>query len=123
MSVAIQEIPGLNFIEIELHDKLSKDDFQHFVPQIEEQIRQHGKLRILLHMQDFHGWTAGGLWEEIKFDLKHFTHLERIAFVGDQRWEANLSKFCKPFTSAEIRFFPPAQIDQARAWLQGPLAT
>ena len=118
MTVAIQETLGVKFIEIDLKDKLSKDDFKSFVPEIEEQIRLHGKLRVLVQMHDFHGWTPGGLWEDIKFEMKHLQDFERIAFVGDQRWASVLSSFCKPLTPAEIRYFEPGQMEEARAWLQ-----
>ena len=118
MTVGIQETIGLNVIEIDLRGKVSKDDYQRFVPKVAEAIRQHGKIRVLVHMQDFHGWTPGGLWEDIKFDVKHFNDFERIAFVGDKRWEAAMSAFCKPFTTALIRFFDPAQMESARSWLR-----
>ena len=118
MTVAIQERLGVKFIEVDLTDKLSREDFQSFVPEIEKQVQQHGNLRLLVRMHDFHGWTAGGLWEDLKFETKHFKDFERIAFVGEKRWEATLSSFCKPLTSAEIRYFEADQIEAARAWLQ-----
>ena len=55
---------------------------------------------MLVRLHDFHGWTAGALWEDIKFDLKHFAHIERLALVGDRKWEAGMAVFCKPFTTA-----------------------
>ncbi len=118
MSVGIHEIATAKFVEIDLRGKLSKEDFQNFVPEIEQQIQQHGKLRLLVHMHDFHGWTASGIWEDLKFEMKHFKDFERIAFVGDQRWEATLSSFCKPLTSAEVRYFEESQLEAARAWLE-----
>jgi len=118
MSVAIQEKVGENFVEIDLRDKLSREDFQSFVPEIEREIREHGKLRVLVLMHDFHGWTAGGFWEDLKFETKHFKDFQRIAFVGDQRWEATLSSFCKALTPAEIRYFDASELELARAWLK-----
>src|SRR5438093_7835821 len=118
MTVGIQEMAGTKFVEVELKGKLARDDYKEFVPEMEDLIRDHGQLRLLVHMHDFHGWTPGGLWEDIKFEVKHFKHLERIAFVGDKKWEAGMSKFCKLFTTAEIRFFDEAKLDQARAWLE-----
>ena len=117
MSIAIQESTGANFMAVDLTGKLAKEDYQAFLPVMEKQIREHGKLRLLVHMHDFHGWTPGAVWEDIKFDAKHFTDFERIAFVGDQKWEAAMAQFCRPFTTAKIRFFDEAKVDQARAWL------
>jgi hypothetical protein len=56
-------------------------------------------------MHDFHGWDAGALWEDAKFDLKHFADIERLAFVGEKKWEKGMAQFCRPFTKATIRYF------------------
>jgi hypothetical protein len=69
-------------------------------------------------MIDFHGWNTGALWEDIKFGLKHFMDIERIAMVGDKKWEKGMSAFCKPFTTAKIRYFDPSQVEEARTWLE-----
>ena len=82
-------------------------------------VKQHGKTRVLFEMVDFHGWEAAALWDDIKFDLKHFSHIERLAMVGDTKWEKGMSVFCRPFTTAEIRYFERTALDQARAWLGG----
>ena len=57
-------------------------------------------LRILVELQDFQGWTLGALWEDTKFGTKHFNDIDRLAVVGDRRWEKYLTLFMKPFTSA-----------------------
>lgn len=118
MTIAIQERLGAKFVEIDLRDKLSREDFQNFAPEMEKQFQQNGKLRVLLKMRDFHGWTAGGLWEDLKFEAKHFKDFERIAFLGDKRWEAALSSICKALTPAQIRYFEVDHLEAARAWLQ-----
>ena len=69
-------------------------------------------------MRDFHGWTAGALWEDIKFDVRHFRDIERLALVGEKKWEKGMAVFCKPFTTAKVRYFERAKADEARAWLQ-----
>jgi hypothetical protein len=40
-------------------------DYEHFVPEFERLVRQHGKLRVLFDMTGFHGWDAGALWEDM----------------------------------------------------------
>jgi hypothetical protein len=70
-------------------------------------------------MTGFHGWEGGALWEDIKFDLKHFADIERLAMVGDKKWQHGMATFCKPFTTAAIRYFDHADAAGARAWLGG----
>jgi hypothetical protein len=62
--------------------------------------------------------TVAAFWADIKLDLKHFADIERLAIVGDKKWEKGISVFCRPFTTAKIRCFDRAALEEARAWLQ-----
>jgi hypothetical protein len=106
-------------MEIHLNGTLTKEDYAQFVPKTEELIRTHGKIRMLVMMDDFHGWDGGALWEDIKWDAKHFNDVERIAVVGEAKWQKWMASFCKPFTTAKIRYFDRGQEPEARAWLGG----
>ncbi|REJ91630.1 MAG: STAS/SEC14 domain-containing protein [Planctomycetota bacterium] len=117
MPATINHNPQEKFLELRLTGKLTEQDYNQFGPQIESLIREHGKLRILCEMHDFHGWTFGGLWADVKFDVKHFNDVERLALVGEKRWQEAMAAFCKPFTSAKIRYFERFEIDDARQWL------
>ena len=59
------------------------------------------------------------LWEDIKFDLKHFNHIERLAMLGESKWEKGMAAFCKPFTTAKIRYFDSKDAAAAREWIAG----
>lgn len=105
-------------LHVKVTGKLTKDAYEAFVPAVDQQIQQHGKLRILFEMHDFHGWTAGALWEDMKFDLKHWKDIERLAIVGESKWEQGMAVFCKPFTTAKIQYFDRANLAEAKAWLE-----
>ena len=113
----VETVASEKYLEVHLTGKLTKEFYADFVPEVEKQIAEHGKLRILMIMNDFHGWTAGALWEDLKFDLKHSRDIERLAMVGETKWEKAMASFCKPFTKATIRYFDAGQIEEARAWL------
>ncbi len=117
MPVELHEEAGGKLLQVVLSEKLTKEDYQRVVPEVERLIQQEGKLRVLCRMHDFHGWTIGALWEDIKFDLKHFAHIERLALVGERKWEAGMAAFCKPFTRATIRYFDESQADEAVRWV------
>lgn len=107
-------------LEVSATGKLTREFFDSFVPSVEEMIAEHGKIRILFKMHDFHGWTAGALWEDIKFDVKHWRDIQRLAIVGEKKWQHGMAIFCKPFTMAKIRYFDQSQSDDARAWIEEP---
>jgi SpoIIAA-like len=118
MAIQLMEKNGGKVLEVQVSGKLVHENYQHFVPEFERLVKQNGKLRVLFMMTDFHGWEAGALWDDIKFDLKHFADIERLALVGDKKWEEGMSVFCKPFTTARIRYFDQTAIADARAWLE-----
>lgn len=117
MPVQLNETSGGRILEVQATGKLAAADYQQLVPTFERLKSQHGKLRVLLELHDFHGWTPGGLWEDIKFDAKHFAHIERLAILGERKWHRGMAAFCKPFTTARIRFYTPDQANAARQWL------
>ena len=87
------------------------------MPEFERLVKQQGKLRLLFDMTGFHGWDAGAMWEDIKFGSRHFADIERLAMVGDKKWQQGMATFCKPFTTATIRYFDHADAAGARKWL------
>jgi len=105
-------------LSVKLSGKLTKEDYEKFGPEVENLIKSQGKIRVLMQMHDFHGWTVGALWEDIKFDMKHFKDIERLAMVGERKWEAGMAAFCKPFTTAKIRYFDAGDVEGARQWIE-----
>jgi hypothetical protein len=104
-------------LHVKVTGKLTKEAYEAFTPVVDGQIHEHGKIRILFEMHDFHGWTAGAIWEDLKFDFKHWKDIERLAIVGESKWEAGMAVFCKPFTAAKIQYFDHAKLYEAMAWI------
>jgi len=121
MSVQVEKEQAGKVIEIHVEGKLSKEDYDQFVPQVEGLIQQHGKLRLLVDLHDFHGWEASALWEDIKFDVKHFRDFDKLAIVGEKRWERGMAAFCKPFTTATVRYFNRDEAQRAHEWIHEPV--
>jgi hypothetical protein len=120
MAIKLIETNDGKVLEVQVAGRLAHEDYLHFVPEFDRLVKQHGKIRVLFEMSQFHGWEAKALWDDIKFDLGHFKDIERLAMVGEQKWQKGMAAFCKPFTTATIRYFDHNQADAARAWLGGP---
>ena len=99
--------------------KLTKEDYASFVPVVERLVKRHGKIRLPVAMHDFHGWTAAALWPDTKFAAHHFSDIERLAVVGETKWQHGMAVFCKPFTAATISYFDQAAMRGAREWVAG----
>ncbi len=111
-----QKVQG-KVLEVRVTGTLETADYEAFVPEIERLIGEHGKIRVLLYLHGFHGWTAGALWQDLKFDVKHFNHIERLAIVGESKWQQGMAMFCKPFTTAQIKYFDHDRLPDARQWI------
>jgi hypothetical protein len=77
---------------------------------------------MLVQMHDFHGWSPGAWWQDLKFDLKHFSGLDRLALVGDCKWEPGTAAFCHPITWANVGYFDETNADEARNWINEGIA-
>lgn len=97
--------------------KLHDEDYKIFVPAIDAAVAAEGKVRLLAQIDDFRGGDLHAAWDDFKFGIQHCQDFERIAMVGDRRWEPWLAKMCKPFTNATVRYFDASEIDAAWKWI------
>ena len=114
----VTEATDENVIEVTLTGTLSADDYKAFLPRTEALLKRFDTIRMVVILKDFHGWTAGALWEDLKFDAKHFADLDRLAIVGDSKWERGMAAFCKPFTTATVKYFDVSDLAAARTWVR-----
>lgn len=117
MTIKLNEENNGKLLVIHVSGTLNKDDYTVFVPAFERLVKEHGKLRVLFDMSDFHGWDIGAAWEDLKFGVDHFSDIERMAMLGDKKWQEGMAIFAKPFTKAEVRYFDHAKAAEARKWL------
>jgi len=136
----VNEVSFSNMMEFQLHGTLTREDYDALSPEIDRKIAKYGKIRVLVIMQDFHGWDGRALWQAIKWNSKHFRHLERLGVVGDKsievhnssgafdlsyrkkvRWQRWVTNFYRRFADAEVRYFTAEELDDARDWVNGRL--
>ena len=118
MSVTVREYADGKVLAVTFHDRITRQDYHEFVPAVNGAVRKHRKVRLLVEMADVHGWSVGALWEDLKLDLKHFGHIERLALVGDQKWESGLAVYSRMLGTAEIRHFDAEHAAAAQAWIR-----
>src|SRR5262245_7472239 len=116
----IEQLPGSTgkVLGFKISGKLHDADYAQFVPLIDAAVAKEGPVRLLAQFEDFHGWDLHALWDDIKFSTTHCHNIDRIALVGDRKWEEYMAKVCKPFTRATLRYFDVSQIQDAWDWLK-----
>jgi hypothetical protein len=76
-------------------------------------------VKVLWNLEEFQGWTGAPGDGDIDFLLKYDSQIERIAAVGDPKWEENAMLFLGAgYRKAEVRFFSTDGMDAARRWLR-----
>jgi hypothetical protein len=115
--IQLIETPVGKIVTLKFKEILRKKDYEEFVPQIEGLMGDGSKIRLMVELIDFKGWTVGALWEDTKFAARHFADIERLAVVGDRRWEKGITVFIKPFTKARVKYFDRSAIEKARQWI------
>jgi stage II sporulation SpoAA-like protein len=119
MPIKLTELKDATVLEVTASGKLTDEDYQQrFIPEIERLTQQHRKIRLLFEMTQFHGWEPKAAWDDLKFGMNHRNDIERIAMVGDKKWQHWLSGFAKPSTAAKVRYFDQTDAGQARAWVE-----
>ena len=78
-------------------------------------------MRILILTQNFQGWGAGGEdWGDLSFQDEHDPLIEKLAIVGEDRWEDLALMFVsKGLRRFPVEYFQPTELTRARAWLAG----
>lgn len=116
MSLAIQELAPAT-LELEASGMLDKRDYERFVPLAERNIHDYGHLNLVVDITRFHGWSPPALWEDLRFDRRHYDDIGRLAVVGEGRLDELMARLSNLFTNGEVRYFDAGEIDAARAWV------
>jgi hypothetical protein len=116
--IDLEETSNGKIVTLVFKDKLEKEDYELFVPQLEGLMDEGSKIRLLVKLKDFRGWSPRALWEDTKFSIKHFRDIERLAIVGNKKWEKGMTVFTKPFTSAKVHYFDESDMEAARKWIR-----
>ena len=116
----IEQLPESSeaILGFKLSGQLHDGDYLTFVPAVDAAIAKHGMVRLLAQFHDFHGWDLHAFWDDIKFSTTHFLRIERVALVGEKKWEEWMTEVCKPFTMAKVKYFDVADIVAAWDWIR-----
>ena len=114
----IIDIKHDNVIATIANGKLQQQDIEKVHPIIHAILDKGLKIRWYLEMNNFEGWNIKGLWKDFKMDVAHERDYERIAVVGEKKWQEWARQFMKPFTNANIKYFEISQKEDAKKWIE-----
>lgn len=107
-----------NILTARITGKLTQPELARLQESATETIRRQGKVRILVIAENFQGWEKGGNWEDDSFQAENDRYIEKMAIVGEKKWEDLATIFvAKGLRSFPIEFFGTADLAKARSWL------
>jgi hypothetical protein len=69
--------------------------------------------------EDFRGWVGDEVWGDMTFFMEHGDRIEKMAIVGDPKWESRMLMFSGAgLRRTPVKYFNRDRIDQAREWLR-----
>jgi SpoIIAA-like len=90
-------------------------DYEILTPAVQAAVEQYQSVRLLLDLTDF-GWEKVEAWgADLRFGQQFRHAIERMAIVGDRRWERWLAHLAAPLYAQQAQFF--TDVDEAWAWL------
>jgi len=105
-------------IGVHVEGTLSKEDYDNFELLLKDTLEKHGKARLLVHLENFEGWDSlAAAWKDLELDVRHYSDFEKLAVVGENRWQEWGTKIAQPFTRAKVRYFDHADLDAAWKWI------
>lgn len=110
--------PAADILMLRISGELTQPEFAASQHKAEECIRKNGKVRFLILLEEFTGFSKGSDWNDVSFQFANDAFIEKMAFVGPKKWEPVATIFtAKGIRPFPIFFFAPEDLAKAKAWL------
>jgi len=117
MPVQIQYQPD-DICVLRIGGILKRSEFGAEQNALARKIDMGSKPRLLVILENFEGWERGADWNDLDFLISHGGKIHKIAIIAEPRWETLALAFAGAgFRRAPVKFFPSAELEQARSWL------
>jgi len=103
---------------VRVSGKLTHEDYQEFLPRLEGLINPGEKISLLIELDDFHGADIAALKDDLLFGLKHSDEFEKVAIVGDKKWQKWMTLLSTPFIQGKVKYFNRVALQDAWDWLR-----
>lgn len=117
MGIEIKNLGEKFIVEIDMYGKLTHEDYEVMIPVIERAISAAGEKEfdIVVDMRDFEGWELEAAFDDFKFGMEIKDSFDKMAVVGDEKWEEWSVEAMSHLTKGEMKFF--RDYDEAYRWI------
>lgn len=117
VGIEIKSINDKFIVEMDFYGKLTHQDYEVIIPVVERAIdaSKDKELDILVDMRDFEGWELEAMVDDFKLGLELKDIFNKMAVVGDKKWEKWSVEAMSHLTKGQMRFFE--DYDEAYRWI------
>jgi hypothetical protein len=95
---------------------VTKADYETLVPAVEAAVQAQGSVSLLFDLTDFR-WEKVSAWgSDLNFGKEYHDKIDKMAIVGDKKWEKHLAGLASPYYAKDSQFFEA--VDDAWTWLE-----
>jgi SpoIIAA-like len=111
----------MGVLTIRISGKLRQSELSTAQKNAAEILKKRGGSSVLVLAEKFEGWEKGGDWGELSGQAQLDAQIDRMAIVGEKRWEDVALLFTgKGIRHIDIEYFSPTDLPRARSWLSSP---
>lgn len=105
-------------IGLRVSGKLHADDYDTLDPIVQNAIKAHGSINLVLQLADFEGYEdIDAILADVEMSADAEGNIDRVALVSDSNWQEIAAKLLDPLTTkTDLKFFETSQVDAAWTW-------
>ena len=117
LSIGLERVDDDFFLILKPVGKLTHADYEIINPMIDDALKGLDKppVRALVDASEFDGWELRAAWDDFRLGLKHGNAFEKLAIVGERKWEERMASIADWFMCAKVQYF--GEVDAALSWL------
>ena len=97
--------------------KITKEDYAALTTAVEALVQQESSICLMLDLEAFEGEKAKAWGADLKFGRDFRKKIEKLAIIGDKRWQKWIAGIADPFYAREAKFFPTTDREVAWEWV------
>lgn len=107
-----------NVIGVRVHGEMTGGECSSLAVRIEELVKEHKSVRLLLDLSDCDRVDPAAAWEEFVMGVKHWNDMERICIVGGAMWNEVAARTLNRLAFGEAEHFSSDEITAAWVWIR-----
>lgn len=105
-------------VSLRASGKIAGAELGQVLERLEQAIAEHGKVRILVHVENLGAFSPGALMDDPRLSLERAEDVERVAVVADGILFGTYVKAAAKLVPGEVRRFKTKELDEAWRWIE-----